>query len=353
MYTVHGTITVIDNTSPFLSPNFPSPTLPFSSSTFVILFFFTPHFSFLFLPFRFRVICASPLGAPYGSSSPLSQDPSTHRPYRSRFPTITPADQALAHAWLLEHLGLISLTPSAAGNANSSSRSNQSHNHHTSNSPSSSSSSSSSAFSSSSPAPPASSSSGGPHSYSMHVQDFPFFTASVTQSHTSSSSPFSPSSSSSSSATATAGRRRRHPQLHGLVGSSMGGMQALSFASLFPGVFSRVAAICCTGRTSPSTVALRSVQRDSVRADPAFNHGDYDPKAGPFDGMAIARKVGTIAYRSREEFDLRFAWEVDEHHVFEVERYLEKQAQSFMTRYDANCYVTLSKVRGGICSINI
>jgi homoserine O-acetyltransferase len=55
---------------------------------------------------RYRVICASPLGAPYGTSSPLTINEATGQPYRSSFPQITPADQARAHAYLMDYLGL-------------------------------------------------------------------------------------------------------------------------------------------------------------------------------------------------------------------------------------------------------
>lgn len=237
---------------------------------------------------RFRVICASPLGAPYGTSSPISKIPGDPegRQYRARFPVITPSDQAQAHHWLLEALGLM-------------------------------------------------------HPVDSRGIELP----------------------------TESGQKKVPPILYGLVGSSMGGMQALAFSARYPGSFQRVTAICCTARTSPSTVALRSVQRDAVRSDPDFKGGDYPPDKGPFHGMAIARKVGTIAYRSRAEFDSRFSWaarDVSEDTPlngkdawdpnkpctlpervrslrFEVEDYLEHQAKSFMTRYDANCYLTLSK----------
>lgn len=55
---------------------------------------------------RFRVISASPLGGPYGTTSPLSLDPRTNRAYRASFPLITPLDQAHVHATLLDHLGI-------------------------------------------------------------------------------------------------------------------------------------------------------------------------------------------------------------------------------------------------------
>jgi homoserine O-acetyltransferase len=77
--------------------------------------------------------------------------------------------------------------------------------------------------------------------------------------------------------------------------------------------------------------------------DPKYNQGDYEPKDGPFEGMATARKIGTICYRSRGEFDSRFDWSPDDKHAFEVEKYLTHQGEMFRERYDANCYLLMSK----------
>jgi homoserine O-acetyltransferase len=99
--------------------------------------------------------------------------------------------------------------------------------------------------------------------------------------------------------------------LHAVVGASLGGMQALQFASLFPGDVRRLVAVACTGRTTPFTVALRRMQRRAILADPHFRGGDYADDAagrGPWEGLKQARELGTIFYRSREEFDARFAW---------------------------------------------
>jgi len=112
------------------------------------------------------------------------------------------------------------------------------------------------------------------------------------------------------------------------------------------------------------------VQRAAVRSDPHYAGGDYadyssSGNAGPLHGMAIARMFGTICYRSREEFDLRFSHRpkhagVQAHQthpasasltpvpallppLFDVESYLRHAASTFTGRYDANCYLTLSQ----------
>jgi homoserine O-acetyltransferase len=99
--------------------------------------------------------------------------------------------------------------------------------------------------------------------------------------------------------------------LHAVVGASLGGMQALQFGSLFPGDVRRLVAVACTGRTTPFTVALRRSQRRAILADPEYRDGDYadfGSGRGPVEGLRLARELGTILYRSREEFDARFDW---------------------------------------------
>jgi homoserine O-acetyltransferase/O-succinyltransferase len=133
-------------------------------------------------------------------------------------------------------------------------------------------------------------------------------------------------------------------------------MQSLQFASMFPERFDRCVAIASTGKTTPGTVALRSVQRSAIELDPEFVDGNYASKNKfPSKGLGLARKIGTINYRSRTEFDGRFDWDFDEDsNSFEVERYLDHQAAKF-TYYDPNCYLLLSRAMdlhdiNGLCS---
>ena len=83
-------------------------------------------------------------------------------------------------------------------------------------------------------------------------------------------------------------------------------------------------------------MALRHVHREAVKS------------LGTDAGLRIARMIGTIGYRSREEFDDRFSWEAKisengDSVSFEVAEYLEHQAEKFaVSGYDPNCYLTLS-----------
>lgn len=155
---------------------------------------------------------------------------------------------------------------------------------------------------------------------------------------------------------ATAGQRLLEhlgiTTLHTLVGPSMGGMTALAHSVLFPGVARRLLLISCGARSLPFAIALRSLQREMIRRDPAWDGGQYDPAAGPITGMRLARKLGMITYRSATEWEQRFGREriPEEHQAgdcfgadFEIEAYLEAHAQKFIGQFDPNCYLYLSR----------
>jgi homoserine O-acetyltransferase len=120
-------------------------------------------------------------------------------------------------------------------------------------------------------------------------------------------------------------------KVHAVVGSSLGGMQVFKFAVLFPEMLDRAISIVATGKTTPGTVAFRRVQRAAIMADPEYKDGNYTG-AGPVSGMKVARELGTITYRSRDEFNERFEWNAfppysPQHLCYEVETYLAHQVR--------------------------
>ena len=141
--------------------------------------------------------------------------------------------------------------------------------------------------------------------------------------------------------------------LHAVIGPSMGGMSALSFCQLHPGKTKRLISISSAARSSPFSIALRSLQREIIRNDPSWENGAYDLNGnGPISGMRLARKLGMITYRSAKEWSARFgreramekdlksgAFGVD----FEIESYLESHANKFIGAFDPNCYLYLSR----------
>ena len=138
-----------------------------------------------------------------------------------------------------------------------------------------------------------------------------------------------------------------------VIGNSMGGMSALAYLLRHPGSAGSHINICGSARALPFSIAIRSLQREAIRLDPAWNNGDYDDAHYPEAGMRMARKLGVITYRSALEWDGRFGRvrldsdrRVDEDPFgleFEVESYLEGHARRFVRRFDPNCYLYLSR----------
>ncbi len=138
-----------------------------------------------------------------------------------------------------------------------------------------------------------------------------------------------------------------------VVGGSMGGMQVLEWGVMFPERLRVIAPIATTLAASAQQVAWSAVGRTALALDPRFRGGDYydaEPGDGPFAGLAIARSVAQITYRSAEVFDDRFARElVDPRAVFghwdrfQVESYLDYHGEKLVRRFDANSYLALNR----------
>jgi homoserine O-acetyltransferase len=141
-------------------------------------------------------------------------------------------------------------------------------------------------------------------------------------------------------------------RLHAIVGPSMGGMTSLAFEMQFPGLARSMVLMSTGTRSLPFSIALRSLQREMIRRDPAWADGNYPRDSVPLTGMRLARKLGMITYRSAEEWRQRFGRERagSEHRngdpfgiTFEVESYLEHHANKFTGQFDPNCYLYLSR----------
>jgi homoserine O-acetyltransferase len=137
-----------------------------------------------------------------------------------------------------------------------------------------------------------------------------------------------------------------------VIGPSLGGMVVLAYCAQFPDEVGNLLSISGAARASPFAIALRSLQREMVRSDPAWRGGNYEPGRGPRLGLRLARKLGTITYRSADEWQQRFGRRRvpgaagiagDFRPQFEVESYLEHQAHRFADQFDANAYLYLSR----------
>jgi len=145
--------------------------------------------------------------------------------------------------------------------------------------------------------------------------------------------------------------------LSAVVGASLGGMAVLAFAAQFAGVARRVISISGSPAAMPFAIALRSTQRDAILTDPDWQDGQYSGDVRPVTGMRLARKLGTLTYRSAAEWKHRFGRRPasDRHYEtlspgrahfpaeFAIQDYLNAQADKFVSVFDPNCYLYLSR----------
>jgi homoserine O-acetyltransferase len=125
-----------------------------------------------------------------------------------------------------------------------------------------------------------------------------------------------------------------------VVGGSMGGMQVLEWAALYPGRVHAIAPIAAGPTQSAWAVALSEAQRQAIWADTNFAGGRYPLGAGPSQGLAAARSMAMISYRSPHNFESRFGRDqVDD--AYAVQSYLRHQGDKLVNRFDANTYLTL------------
>ena len=135
-------------------------------------------------------------------------------------------------------------------------------------------------------------------------------------------------------------------RLYGAVGGSMGGMQTMELALRYPDRVSRVFSASSTDRTRPYTAAIRHLGRQAIMLDREYSKGRYEG-SGPTAGLGLAREMGTLFYRSREEFNQRFRWQPLQKPsldglTFDVQSYLNHQGNKILGTFDANSYLTLS-----------
>ncbi|MGB6604942.1 MAG: homoserine O-acetyltransferase [Steroidobacteraceae bacterium] len=141
-------------------------------------------------------------------------------------------------------------------------------------------------------------------------------------------------------------------RLDTVMGPSLGGMVVLAYAGLFPGAARRLVCISGTQAAAPFAIALRSIQREVITRDPNWKGGDYAADSPPITGQRIARKLGTVTYRSAAEWQQRFGREPIRADMangdpfaseFAVQGYLESLAQRWVNLFDANCYLYISR----------
>lgn len=146
-------------------------------------------------------------------------------------------------------------------------------------------------------------------------------------------------------------------RLYAVIGGSMGGMQALSWAATYPDRVGSAVVIAATARHSAQNIAFSELGRQAIMADPNWKEGAYyDQFCAPTAGLSVARMAAHITYLSEqgltEKFGRRlqarpdnqdgaksFGFDAD----FQIESYLRHQGISFTDRFDANSYLYITR----------
>ncbi len=168
-----------------------------------------------------------------------------------------------------------------------------------------------------------------------------------------------------------------------VVGGSMGGMTVLEWPLCTPkGYIRHIIPIATSARHSAWCISWGETQRQSIYSDPEYADGYYTKQ--PTSGLAAARMTALLTYRSRDSFESRFGRTSQYTHppepaevvtpphsphsaptdalaahndglrnvqtpstspapIFTAQSYLRYQGNKFVTRFDANCYIHITR----------
>lgn len=139
-------------------------------------------------------------------------------------------------------------------------------------------------------------------------------------------------------------------QVHSVIGGSLGGMLTLEWAFEGDAFVKSFVAIACGSHQSGWQIGHGELQRQAIYMDPLFQNGEYDPANPPQQGLALARQMAMMSYRTHAAYTEKFGRELAEdssgsadtkHPRFRVQSYLEYQGSKFLSRFDVNAYLAL------------
>jgi homoserine O-acetyltransferase len=114
-----------------------------------------------------------------------------------------------------------------------------------------------------------------------------------------------------------------------VCGGSLGGMVALEFAASHPGRFGQAVVLAAPARQTAQGIAWNAIMRRAIAL------------GGPRDGLALARMVGMLSYRTPEGLEARFAARTDADGRFAAASWLAAHGERLVARFDAASYGAL------------
>ncbi len=137
--------------------------------------------------------------------------------------------------------------------------------------------------------------------------------------------------------------------LASVIGGSMGGMQVLEWAAIYPEYLRSIIPIAIGARHSAWAIGLNEVARQAITSDPNWQNGNYALAHQPESGLGLARAIAMLSYRSFDSLESKFGRQrVSEtksllDKSFEIESYLQYQGVKLVKRFDANTYIYITK----------
>jgi homoserine O-acetyltransferase len=144
-----------------------------------------------------------------------------------------------------------------------------------------------------------------------------------------------------------------------VLGGSIGGMQALEWSIEFPQRVERAVIIAVAPLTAMG-LALNHLQRKCIQQDPEWAGGHFLPQRPPRNGLALARQIAMLSYKSAPLFDERFGRNPNRNGEdprglddlggglvggrFDIAGYLDHQGERFIDRFDANAYLAILRM---------
>lgn len=138
-----------------------------------------------------------------------------------------------------------------------------------------------------------------------------------------------------------------------VAGGSLGGLQVLEWAAQAPEMVRSIIPVASGVAHSAWNIAFNQAARQAIRQDPDWHGGKYASHGvTPEAGLALARMIAMISYRSAESFESRFGRETARangrgEHPYGVVSYLQYQGKRLVQRFDANCYLRITEAMDG------
>lgn len=135
-----------------------------------------------------------------------------------------------------------------------------------------------------------------------------------------------------------------------VVGGSLGGMQALRWATAYPESVGAAVAIAASAQLTAHNIAFNDIARNAIIGDAQFHAGDfYRHDTAPRSGLRVARMLGHVTYLTDHLMGKKFGRARRQHSnnpsdtQFEVESYLRYQGEKFSKYFDANTYLLMTR----------